>query len=92
MLSGGKDVALAALFRSAGLAPATHCVILRALKVWREVARGKRVAGPQEVTWLMLEELGDPPGDADLAGLLKSMHLDALRENARGHALRIAAA
>ena len=92
LLSGGKDVALAALFRSAGLAPATHCVILRALKVWREVARGKRVAGPQEVTWLMLEELGDPPGDADLAGLLKSMHLDALRENARGHALRIAAA
>ena len=34
-----------------------------------------------------------PPLDpGDLAGLLKSIHLDALRENARGHALAIAAA
>ncbi|WP_353641616.1 DUF2336 domain-containing protein [Mesorhizobium sp. WSM2239] len=92
LLSGGHDSALAALFRSAGLAASTHAVILRALKIWREVANGKRVAGAQEVTWLMLKELGGQAASGDLAGLLKSIHLDALRENARGHALAIAAA
>ena len=32
---------------------------LTALKVWREVANGKRLAGAQEVTWLMLRDLGE---------------------------------
>ncbi|ESY71040.1 MULTISPECIES: DUF2336 domain-containing protein [Mesorhizobium] len=92
LLAGGHDVALQALFRSAGLAAATHAIILRALKIWREVANGKRVAGVQEVSWLMLKELGGQSADGDLAILVKSIHLNALRENARGHALAIAAA
>ncbi|TIW45616.1 MAG: DUF2336 domain-containing protein [Mesorhizobium sp.] len=92
LLAGGHDVALQALFRSAGLATATHGIILRALKIWREVANGKRLAGVQEVSWLMLKELGGQSAEGDLAGLVKSIHLDALRENARGHALAIAAA
>ncbi|QKC96635.1 DUF2336 domain-containing protein [Mesorhizobium sp. NZP2298] len=92
LLAGGHDVALQALFRSAGLAAATHAIILRALKIWREVANGKRVAGVQEVSWLMLKELGGQSAEGDLAALVKSIHLDALRENARGHALAIAAA
>lgn len=92
LLAGGHDTALSALFRSAGLAAATHRVMLVALKVWREVANGKRVAGAQEVSWLMLKELGDAPASSDLAGLLKSIHIEALRDNARRHALAIAAA
>lgn len=92
LLAGGHDVALQALFRGAGLAAATHAIILRALKIWREVANGKRVAGVQEVSWLMLKELGGQSAEGDLAALVKSIHLDALRENARGHALAIAAA
>lgn len=92
LLSGGQDVALSALFRSAGLADVTHAIILRALKVWREVANGRRVAGAQEVSWLMLKELGGQAAESELAGLVKSIHLEALRENARGHALAIAAA
>ncbi|QKD03603.1 DUF2336 domain-containing protein [Mesorhizobium loti] len=92
LLAGGHDVALQALFRSAGLAAATHAIILRALKIWREVANGKRVAGVQEVSWLMLKEVGGQAAEGDLAALIKSIHLDALRENARGHALAIAAA
>ncbi|QND64292.1 DUF2336 domain-containing protein [Mesorhizobium loti] len=92
LLAGGHDVALQALFRSAGLAAATHAIILRALKIWREVANGKRVAGVQEVSWLMLKEVGGQSAEGDLAALVKSIHLDALRENARGHALAIAAA
>jgi uncharacterized protein (DUF2336 family) len=92
LLASGQDVALYALLRSAGLATATHAIILRALKIWREVANGKRTAGVQEVSWLMLKELGGQAAEGDLAGLVRSIHLDALRENARGHALAIAAA
>jgi uncharacterized protein (DUF2336 family) len=92
LLAAGNDVALCAVFRTAGLSESVHGVLIRALKVWREVANGKRIAGAQEVSWLMLKELGGQAAEGDLAGLLKSIHLDALRENARGHALAIAAA
>lgn len=99
LLAGGRDIALAALFRAAGLAEPTHAVILTALKIWREVASGRRMAGAQEVSWLMLKAINAAPGQsgpapehADLAALLKAVHLDLLRANARGHALAIAAA
>jgi uncharacterized protein (DUF2336 family) len=92
LLAAGSDVALSAVFRSAGLSDAIHGILIRALKVWREVANGKRVAGAQEVSWLMLKEIGGQEAQGDLAALLKSIHVDALRENARGHALAIAAA
>ena len=99
LLSSGRDVAVTALFRAAGIVDALHGIFLRALKVWREVANGKRVAGPQEVTWLMLKEIGAAPGQPgpteqhrETAALIRSIHLEALRENARGHALAIAAA
>jgi len=92
ILAGGRDVAVVSLLHQAKLPGALHKVILRALKIWREVANGKRVAGAQEVTWLMLSELGEASEDRELAGLIKSIHLDTLRENARGHALAIAAA
>ena len=92
LLAGGQDVALSAIFRTAGLPETVHAVLARALKAWREVAKGVRVAGAQEVSWLMLEVLGGQRAEGDLASLLRSIHLDALRENARGHALAIAAA
>jgi uncharacterized protein (DUF2336 family) len=99
LLATGRDVAVCALLRKAGLPDAIHGVILCALKVWRDVANGRRVAGAQEVTWLMLREIGAAPGqdgpgeaDAELAKLLKTIYLDALRDNARDHALAIAAA
>ena len=98
LLAGGRDVAVAAVLRKAGLAEATHAPILRALRVWRDVANGQRVAGAQEVSWLMLETVdaaaarGASKALDEIAALLKSIHLDALRENAREHALAIAAA
>ncbi len=99
LLASGRDSALSALFRQARLPQAAGRVILRALIIWREVANGRRVAGTQEVSFLMLRDLDEAvrtgavadENDA-LAGLLKAIHLDALRENARGHALAIAAA
>lgn len=92
LLASGFDTALSALFSKAGLREKTHAAILCALKVWRAVARGKRVAGAQEVSWLMLAAIGGQGAEGDLAALLKSIHLDALRANARDHALAIAAA
>ena len=98
LLQSGRDIALVALFRAAGFGEALHGVILRALKIWRDVAAGKRIAGPQEVSWMMLlylegeKEVGEDSAARDLALLIKSIHLDVLRDNARGHALAIAAA
>jgi uncharacterized protein (DUF2336 family) len=90
LLGGGRDAALAALFDKAGVGSSLHGVLLCALKILREVAAGRREAGAQEVAWLMLLEV--KKGPPELATLLKSIHLDMLRENAREHALAIAAA
>jgi hypothetical protein len=92
ILASGRDVTVAALLRSAGISASLHAVVLAALKIWRDVANGKRIAGAQEVSWFMLRELGEQPANPELATLIKSIHLDTLRENARGHALAIAAA
>lgn len=99
LLIDGRESAFSALLRKCDLADNLDPAIQCALKVWREVANGKRVAGAQEVTWLMLQSIGANPGQngaalhsSDLAVLLKSIHLDALRDNARQHALAIAAA
>ncbi len=99
LLAGGRETALKALFRAAGLEGGMATAIVTALRIWRDVANGKRVAGVQEVSWLMLKAIGAAPGqagpveaDVELAGLLKSIHLEVLRDNARGHALAIAAA
>jgi len=90
LLADGRDVALEALFRNAGLAATTHRVLIAAIRIWREVARGKRVAGPQEVSWLMLRTVGET--DSKLSTLLSSIHVQVLRENARRHAAELQAA
>jgi uncharacterized protein (DUF2336 family) len=90
LLADGRDVALEALFRAAGLAASTYPVFVAAIHVWREVARGKRVAGPQEVSWLMMKAAGDT--DPKLSALLSTIHVQVLRDNARRHAAELQAA
>lgn len=90
LLADGRDVALEALFRAAGLAASTYSVFITAIHVWRDVARGKRVAGPQEVSWLMLRAAGDC--DPKLSALLSNIHVQVLRDNARRHAADLQAA
>jgi len=97
LLAGGREAALTALFSRAGLKPVTHAPLLAALRIWREIAKGRRIAGPQEVSWHMLEALetasaGSQADREALAGLLRRIHLQALRENARAQALALAAA
>lgn len=99
VLSAGREAAILALLKASSLPRSLHPVLLCALALWRDVANGRRIAGAQEVSWLMLRAIGAAPGQAGppdehkkLAALLKSIHLDELRANARGHALAIAAA
>src|SRR5690606_33415727 len=44
LLASGRGTALTALFSKAGLKPVTHKPLLSALRIWREVANGRRVA------------------------------------------------
>lgn len=96
LLSDGRKPAIAALLAKAGLKQVTHEPILTGLGIWREVANGHYVAGPQEVSWHMLQAIRLLPGDRDnpasapLVSLLKRIHLEALRENARQEAIRLA--
>lgn len=99
LLANGRDSALVALLGASGLISACHAPVLSGIRHWRDVAVGRKVAGVQEVTWAMLRavpgaESGDHPtvADRDVASLIKAIHLDFLRRNARGHALAIAAA
>jgi uncharacterized protein (DUF2336 family) len=92
LLMSGGDVALLAVMRQAGIPENVRPLILRALKAWRDVAAGRRIAGAQEISREMLDEIGGQHASGRLAGLLKTIHLDALRQNARKHALTIAAA
>lgn len=99
LLANGRDAALAALFKRGGLDGALCDVLISALKDWREVAASRRTAGVQEVSWQMLRQIGAAPGQAgpadehrELSALLRRIHLEALRDNARSHARMIAAA
>lgn len=96
LLSEGRRATPAVLLSKAGLAECTHAPILTALEMWRKVDAGREIAGPQEVSWRMLQTIdsdgADTSGEARLANLLKRIHLETRRENARVHALALAAA
>ncbi|WP_420961831.1 DUF2336 domain-containing protein [Brucella sp. IR073] len=98
ILGRGRDAALVALFRSAGLAEGTHRLLIAALHAWRKVADGKLIAGPREISEIMLsaaradDETRFSAANSDLQSLLRTIHLDAIRETARNEALALAAA
>ncbi len=85
ILSRGRPAALAALFRSAGLAEATHAPLSTAIAAWRAVTAGASDAGPAEIARVMLETVGRgrfAAANDDLAALLRAMHLEFMRETA----------
>lgn len=90
LLADGRDVAMEALFRASGLAASTFPAFVAAIHIWRDVARGKRVAGPQEVSWQMMQVAGN--SDPKLSALLSTIHVQLLRGNARRHATELQAA
>jgi uncharacterized protein (DUF2336 family) len=98
ILAEGRDSALAALFRSAGLADSTHRPLLAALHAWRKVAHGKLVAGPKEISQMMLSAAASNnedrfnPANSDLEALLRNIHLEIARQTVREYARSMAAA
>ncbi|PSH68703.1 hypothetical protein CU102_13225 [Phyllobacterium brassicacearum] len=101
LLIDGRATALNALFGAAGLPDSTYRPLGVALQAWRGVASGKLAIGSQEVILRMIEQIAPdnratgtvpPAANDDMLSLLKRLYLDAIRENAREHALAIAAA
>lgn len=98
ILTDGRDNALAALLRSAGLSEGTHRPLAAALHAWRKVAKGKLIAGPWEISQMMLSAAASDgesrfsAANSDLEALLRGIHLDTARENARDYALAMIAA
>ena len=89
---------LRALLDTAGLARNVQPLFETAIRIWREVANGRLNAGAQEVTRIVLEDFKVRAAERmehandDILALLRSIHLDMLRQNARRHALDLAAA
>ncbi|GHC60203.1 DUF2336 domain-containing protein [Limoniibacter endophyticus] len=93
ILSSRQRSVLVALFAKAGLPASAHQILGDAIFLWHDVARGKRLAGAQEISYELLQRTScEPGGRGDLARLLKGIHVDLLRQNARNHAVEIAAA
>ena len=98
ILVGERDNQLRALLDASGLARTVHRLFLTAIRIWRDVANGRLSIGAQEVTRLVMEEFEGDRGMAkthandDIVALLRSIYLDMIRQNARRHALELAAA
>ncbi|TCD12378.1 DUF2336 domain-containing protein [Oricola cellulosilytica] len=93
-----RENQLRALLDAAGLARSVHPLFLTAIGIWRDVANGRLNAGAQEVTRMIIEAFDADNASArdhdndDIAALLRNIHLDMIRQNARRHALDLAAA
>ncbi len=98
ILVGERDNQLRALLDASGLARTVHSLFLSAIRIWRDVANGRMAIGAQEVTRLVMEEFEAGQVDRknhandDIVALLRSIYLDMIRQNARRHALDLAAA
>lgn len=93
LLGHGGAHALGALFLAAGLPDEFRRAALPAIGLWRDTVRGKRIAGPQETSWLMLQALsGETDGlGGEIADLLRAIHGGYLRASARSRAEAITA-
>jgi uncharacterized protein (DUF2336 family) len=93
-----RENQLRALLDRAGLARSVHVLFMTAIRIWRDVANGRLNAGAQEVTRIVMEdfeagtEIHMVHANDDIIALLRSIHLDMMRQNARRHAIDLAAA
>lgn len=98
ILVGERENQLRALLDASGLARAVHSLFLSAIRIWRDVANGRLGVGAQEVTRMVMEEFEESHraskghDNDDIVALLRSIHLDMIRQNARRHAMDLAAA
>ena len=93
-----RSTQLNALLSNAGFSDVVLPVFANAISLWRDVAQGNLTAGAQEVTRQVMErfEARMPKehvaANDDIMALLRSVYLDAMRENARKYAVSLAEA
>jgi len=93
-----RENQLRALLEASGLSRTVHSLFAMAIRIWRDVANGRMNIGAQEVTRLVMEKFETEHGAAkdhandDIVALLRSIYLDMIRQNARRHAMKLAAA
>ena len=98
ILVNERENQLRALFDASGLARTVHALFASAIRIWRDVANGRLKIGAQEVTRMVMDEFeaestARPDADNDdILALLRSIYLDMIRQNARRHAVDLAAA
>lgn len=97
MLASGREASMKALLVKSGFSDVVTKVLIHGLNTWRAVANGRLVAGPQEVSRLMMIELersysGRGHANDDLIALLRAVYFEVLHQNSKNHALAIAAA
>jgi uncharacterized protein (DUF2336 family) len=98
ILVGERENQLRALLDAAGIVKTVHALFAAAIRLWRDVANGRMKAGAQEVTRMVMEEFETQHADRrshandDIVALLRSIYLDMMRQNARRHAMDLAAA
>jgi uncharacterized protein (DUF2336 family) len=98
ILVGERENQLRALLDASGLARTVHSLFATAIRIWRDVANGRLKIGAQEVTRMVMEEFEAEPvlaknhDNDDIVALLRSIYLDMIRQNARRHAMDLAAA
>ena len=93
-----RETQLRALLEASGLARGVHSLFATAIRIWRDIANGRLSAGAQEVTRMVMErfeaehDAAKSHANDDIVALLRSIHLDMIRQNARRHAMSLAAA
>lgn len=95
---GERENQLRALLDASGLSRTVHTLFTTAIRIWRDIANGRLNVGAQEVTRMVMEKFEAEHSAAknhandDIVMLLRSIHLDMVRQNARRHAMKLAAA
>ncbi|GAB4362226.1 MAG: DUF2336 domain-containing protein [Oricola sp.] len=93
-----RENQLRALLDASGLSGSVHSLFTTAIRIWRDIANGRLNVGAQEVTRIVIEKYeaehraAKSHANDDIVALLRSIHLDMVRQNARRHALSLAAA
>ncbi|MEL6919507.1 MAG: DUF2336 domain-containing protein [Pseudomonadota bacterium] len=95
--AAARTTQLQNLLNESGFAASVVAILLQAIMKWRAVGQGRLSAGVQEITYGLLEAMetngkssAHDPANDDLEGLLRSIYLDAVRNNARSHARSVA--
>ena len=90
LLVNGRPSALRSLFMRGHLAEIIVTLCVNGVLVWRDIASGKKDIGIQELVWQLVQTVENSQTrkaeNDDLAGLLRALYSEIVRDNALDHA------